>query len=146
MAKTEKETMETKASQPETVDAFIKQLKHPLKDVVVELRKIILNSDKNVGEEIYWNAPSFFYTGKMKPFNPKEYKRFIVVFNFFKNDCIRLIFLRGKSVDDGSGLMEGEFKDERTMAVFYSLEEVAEWKKDLQNKVKALVKEIPNLS
>src|ERR1700741_4401328 len=146
MAKTEKETMETKASQPETVDAFIKQLKHPLKDVVVELRKIILNSDKNVGEEIYWNAPSFFYTGKMKPFNPKEYKRFIVVFNFFKNDCILLIFLRGKSVDDGSGLMEGEFKDERTMAVFYSLEEVAEWKKDLQNKVKALVKEIPNLS
>jgi len=33
-----------------------------------------------------------FYAGEMKPFNPKEYKRYIVVFNLYRKDCIRLVF------------------------------------------------------
>ena len=82
----------TKLSQPEVVDEFMLKLKHPLKKVAEELRQIILSAGKTVGEEIFWNAPSFFYTGKMKPFNPKEYRRFIVGFNFFRKDCVRLIF------------------------------------------------------
>src|SRR3982751_4030459 len=100
-----KETLSTKTSQPEKVDAFMIKLRHPLKDIAESLRRIILAADKSVGEDIYWNAPSFFFTGKMKPFKPKEYKRFIVVFNFFKKDCIRLIFLRGARVNDKSGLL-----------------------------------------
>lgn len=131
---------DTKASEPEVVDAFLKKLKHPLKDVVEELRAIILSADKTIGEEIAWNAPSFFYTGKMAPFKPKEYKRFIVVFNFFKKDCIRLIFLRGALVK--SKLLEGDFKDERKMILFHDLKEVKANKKELQKVIKELVKKI----
>ncbi len=41
----------------------------------MHLRNIILSTDKEIGERIKWNNPSFYYTGEMKPFDPKEYKR-----------------------------------------------------------------------
>jgi hypothetical protein len=47
-------------------------LKHPLADVVEALRRIILSTDREIGEEVKWNAPTFFYAGEMKPFNPKD--------------------------------------------------------------------------
>ena len=65
------------------VDEYMQQLDHPLKHIMEALRKIILNTDKEVGEHIKWNAPSFIYTGEIKPFNPKEYKRYIIVSNLF---------------------------------------------------------------
>ena len=74
-----------KSSEPVMVDNFIAGLNHPLVEVIKALRAIILLADKEVGEEIKWNAPAFFYTGPLMPFNPKEYKRHIAVFNFFKN-------------------------------------------------------------
>jgi len=48
----------TKPSEPEKVDAYIKRLKHPLKDVIVSLRKLILEADPKIGEEIKWNTPT----------------------------------------------------------------------------------------
>ncbi len=54
----------TKPSEPEKVDAYMSRLKHPLAKVVEQLRKIILSTNKEVGEEIKWNAPTFFYAGK----------------------------------------------------------------------------------
>lgn len=56
----------------EAVDSFIKKLKHPMKDVAKLLRETILSADKRIGEEIAWNAPAFYFNGKMKPFDPKE--------------------------------------------------------------------------
>ncbi len=41
----------TKASEPEKVDAYMAKLKHPLADVVAALRKIILSTDREIGEE-----------------------------------------------------------------------------------------------
>jgi len=70
-------------------------LKHPLTDVVATLRRIILNGDREIGEEIKWNAPAFFYTGEIAFFDPKEYKRHIVIFNLHQKDCIRLLFPKG---------------------------------------------------
>ena len=85
----------TKRSEPDKVDAYMKNLKHPLAGVAKALREIILKTDPQIGEQIKWNAPAFFYTGELPPFNPKEYKRHIVVFNFCKQDCIRLVFPSG---------------------------------------------------
>ena len=130
----------TKASEPEVVDAYLKKLKHPRKDVAEALRKIILKTDKEIGEEIKWNAPSFFYTGKMKPFDPKEYKRNIVNFNFFKKDCLRIIFLRGALVKDASGLLEGDYADGRRLAIFSDLKDLKKKEKAVQSVVKQLVK------
>ncbi len=127
-------------SEPDAVDAFMKDLKHPLLDVAGRLRKLILSVDKRIGEGIYWNAPTFYYTGRMKPFAPTTYKRYIVGFNFFKKDCIRLIFLRGASVSDPTGLLEGDYKDGRRLALFQSLNEVKSNGKALKNIVMQLVR------
>ena len=121
-----------KLSEPEKVDEYIKALRHPLSGLVKTLRKIILDTDPEIGEEIKWNAPTFFYSGEMKPFNPKEYKRYIIVFNLFKKDCIRLIFPSGAKVDDRSGLLEGDYADGRRLAIFHDAKQLAARKKDLQ--------------
>ena len=132
----------TGISEPEVVDAYLKKLKYPLKDVVNYLREIILSTDKNIGEGIYWNAPTFYYTGKMKPFDPKKYKRYIVGFNFYKQDCIRLIFLRGTDANDTTGLLEGDYKDGRRIVHLKSMEDVKSKEKQLKKVIKQLVKRI----
>jgi hypothetical protein len=138
-----KETnLTTGVSEPEKVEAYLKELKHPLIDVVKYIRKIILSVDKNIGEGIYWNAPTFYYTGKMKLFNPKEYKRYVAGFVFNKPDIIRIVFLRGAAVDDKSGLLEGDYKDGRRLAVFSSLTDAKSKEEDLKKIIKLLVKGI----
>ena len=129
-----------KPSEPEKVDAYMKAVKHPLKKLIESLRQIILKTDSEVGEEIKWNAPTFFYSGEMKPSDPKEYKRYIIVFNLFRKDCIRLVFPSGAKLNDKSGLLEGEYADGRRLALFYSLQEVKSREKDLQKLIKTWLK------
>ena len=129
-----------KPSEPEKVDAYMKTVKHPLKKVIESLRQIILNADPEVGEEIKWNAPTFFYSGEMKPSDPKEYKRYIIVFNLFRKDCIRLVFPSGAKLNDKSGLLEGEYTDGRRLALFHNLQEVNSREKDLQKLIKTWLK------
>jgi len=114
------------------VDALMQKLDHPLKDVLQSLRQVILAADSQIGEHVKWNAPSFLYIGEMPPFNPKEYKRYIIVSNFFKKDCIRLVFPSGVKVNDTSGFLEGDYADGRRLAHFYSLEDVVAKKGTLQ--------------
>ena len=42
------------------VENFLSELDHPLKQEILALREIILNSDPSIGEDIKWNVPSFF--------------------------------------------------------------------------------------
>lgn len=132
MAKVKVSELASKASEPEKVDEYVAGLKHPLTQVVKNLRRIILSVDREIGEEIKWNAPTFFYAGPMKPSNPKEYRRYIVVFNLFKKDCIRLVFPSGAKVNDSSGLLEGDYADGRRLAMFYSVKEVRSKEKPLR--------------
>jgi hypothetical protein len=132
----EKQDTSIKPSEPDKVDAYIRKLRHPLVEVVKALRQIILNTDSEVGEEIKWNAPTFFYTGEMKPFSPKEYKRYIVVFNLYRKDCIRLVFPSGAKINDASGLLEGDYADGRRLALFYNMGDVASKEKALQRAIK----------
>ncbi|MEJ0101328.1 MAG: DUF1801 domain-containing protein [Bacteroidota bacterium] len=129
-----------KLSETAKVDEFMKKLKHPMKDVVEALRQIIVSADKQIGEEIFWNGPTFFYTGEMKSFDPKEYKRFIVGINLFKKDCVRLVFLTGAKLNDKSGLLEGDYADGRRLALFYSMDDVKLHKKNLQHIIKTWLK------
>jgi hypothetical protein len=127
-------------TEPATVDEFMRGLKHPLTGLIQHLRAFILSIDKTIGEGIFWNAPTFYYTGKMKPFNPKEYKRYIVGFNFYKQDTIRLIFLRGADAADPTGLLEGDYKDGRRIASFKSIDEVKTREGELKKIIKQLLK------
>jgi hypothetical protein len=137
-----KEVTNTKPSESDKVDAYMKRLKHPLSDVVAALRQIILKTDSTIGEEIKWNAPTFFYTGPMPPFNPKEYKRYLVVFNLFKQDQIRLVFWRGANVKDTSGFLEGDYADGRRLAMFSNMQDVRSRTKALQNALRLQLKQM----
>jgi len=118
----------------------MQKLTHPLADLAAALRTAILAADVSIGEEIKWNAPAFFYTGPMKPFNPKEYRRHLVVFNFYRKDSIRLVFWHGDRANDRSGFLEGEYPDGRRLAVLESLEQLHRRKKALIAALKAQLK------
>ena len=94
-----------KLTDTEQVTEHIEKLDAPIAEIVEVLRQTILDTDKEIGERIKWNNPSFYYTGEMQPFDPKEYKREIIVFNLFKNR-IMLVFPSGAKVNDTSGLLD----------------------------------------
>lgn len=83
-----------------------------------------MSTDPKIGEEVKWNAPTFFYTGEMRRFNPKEYKRYLVVFNLFQKDCLRLVFPGGARINRISGLLEGSYADGRRLAMFHTMDDV----------------------
>ncbi len=122
-------------SDKEQVTTHIKKLDPAVGKIVEILRKIILSTDKKIGECIKWNNSTFYYTGEMKPFNPKEFKREIIVFNLFKGR-IMLVFPSAGKVNDDSGFLEGKYKDGRRVAIFKDLKEVKAKKSTLQNVIK----------
>ena len=61
----------------------------------------------------------------MRDFDPKEYKRDIVVVNLHKKDVVLLVFPTGAKVTDTSGLLEGDYPDGRKVAKFTSVSEVS---------------------
>jgi hypothetical protein len=126
-------------SEPEKVDEYISKFNHPLVEVVKYVRQLILDTDKQIGEGIYWNAPTFYFTGKMKPFDAKQYKRYIAGFVFNKQDCIRMVLLQGSKLKDSAKILEGDFKDNRKLIVFKNIEDAKSKKKDVKNIIKQLV-------
>jgi len=121
-----------KISETGKVNEYLAKVQQPLHDMMQVVRGIILSAGEEIGEEIKWNAPAFFYTGEIKPFNPKEYKRHIVVFNVAKNNCLRLVFISGAKINDTTGLLKGDYADGRRIAQFNSLDEVKQKEKALK--------------
>lgn len=119
----------------EQVSAFIKKMEPQLAKTIQYLRGIILGTDPEIGERIKWNTPSFYYTGEMKAFDPKEYKREIIVFNLFKGR-IMLVFPSGAKIKDPTGLLEGDYKDGRRLIVFKDMEDARAKEKALQMIIK----------
>jgi hypothetical protein len=130
-----KKTGTVKLSDPEQVTEHIQKLDPAFGKIIEAIRQIILSADKEIGERIKWNNPSFYYTGEMKPFDPKEYKRDIVVFNLYKGR-IMLVFPSGAKVKDESGLLEGDFKDGRRITILKDMKDVRSKEKVLQKVIK----------
>jgi hypothetical protein len=128
-----------KLSDEEQVAAHIAKLDPEFGKIIEAIRKIILSTDKEIGERIKWNNPSFYYTGEMRPFDPKEYKREIVVFNLYKGR-IMLVFPSGAKVNDTTGLLEGDYKDGRRITVFNDMKDVKTKEKALQKVIKEWLK------
>ena len=124
-----------KLTDTEQVTAHIKKLDPSFGKIIETIRQIILKTDKEIGEHIKWNNPSFYYAGEMKPFDPKEYKREIIVMNFFK-ERIMLVFPSGAKINDKSGLLEGDYKDGRRTTLFKNLKDVKSKEKILQAAIK----------
>lgn len=111
-----------KLSNTELVSAYIDKLEEPIKKIVETLRQIILSTDPEIAEEIKWNAPSFYYSGEMKPFDPKEYLRHIIVMNLHKR--ILLVFPTGAKIDNAAGLLTGDYKDGRRLVEVKTIDDV----------------------
>lgn len=59
--------------EPAAVTTYIQKLDLAFARAIETLRQSIPGAGKEIGEQIKWNSPSFFYTGEMKAFNAKEY-------------------------------------------------------------------------
>ncbi len=128
-------------SDQEQVSAYIQKLAPPLGKIIQYLRRVILSTDPEVGERIKWNNPSFYYNGEMKPFDPKEYKREIIVFNLFKGR-IMLVFPTGAKIKDPSGLLEGDYKDGRRLIILKDMDDARSKEKALQMLIREWLKSV----
>ena len=124
-----------KRSDKETVTEHIKNLEPELAATVELIRKAILETDPEIGEQIKWNSPSFYFTGEMKPFDAKEYKRDIVVLNLHRGKIL-LVFPTGAKISDPSGLLEGDYTDGRRIVNFRDINDVKAKEKNLQQVIK----------
>ena len=138
-----KKTVSTKKvtkSDSELVTDHIQKLSPLYKEIIEALRVLILKTDKQIGEHIKWNSPAFYYTGEMKAFDAKEYKRDLVVANLSQKNHILLVFPTGASISDTSGLLEGDYKDGRRMMKIHDLQELKAKEKGLKTVIKEWIK------
>lgn len=113
-------------SRTDKVEEFLRELSHPLKAEVETLRSIIKGVNKDINDEIKWNAPSFNYKGE-----------YLVTFNLRETKRIHLVFHNPMISKVKSTLLEGDY-DHRRMVYFTD-------KKDIQAKKPALEKAIKDL-
>ena len=132
-------TASKKPTDSQQVTAHIKKLEPSLRKTIEAIRQIVLSTDKEISEHIKWNNPGFYFTGEMKPFDPKEYKREIIVMNLFKGR-IMLVFPSGAKVNDTSGFLTGDYKDGRRIAIFDDLDDVRSKEKSLQKVIRDWLK------
>lgn len=106
----------------EKVTEFIQNLDNPFKDEIELVRKIILNSNSKITEDIKWSAPSFSYKGN------------IATFNIRSKNFVNLTFHKGSLIDDGSGFLEGDSKEAR-VARFRDENEIIEKREALESAI-----------
>lgn len=63
------------------VDAWLKDYEHPLKDVILYVRGIILSADPRVEQCIKWKSPTFVFKGNIASFNPRTKKHVSLMFH-----------------------------------------------------------------
>ncbi len=129
-----------KISGSEAVSAYIAQLDETVGPIVEKLRQIVLSTDGEIAEEIKWNAPSFYYTGEMKPFNPKEYKQYIIVMNLHKR--ILLVFPSGAKINNDSNLLTGDYTDGRRLLSITGIDDVLQKEQALRDAVKDWISKV----
>jgi len=117
----------TKSKETGEVAAYMNKLKHPLKDEIEAVRKIIKGADKKIMERIKWNAPSYYTSADM------------VTFHVRSQQHVHLVFHHPAIVKIKSSLLQGDYKDRR-MVYFQNMKEVKANKKELERIIKELVK------
>ena len=124
----------------EAVSAYITQLDETVGPIVEKLRQIILSADTEISEEVKWNAPSFYYTGEMKPFDPKEYKRHIIVMNLHKR--ILLVFPSGARINNDNNLLSGDYTDGRRLLNINGMDDVLQKEQPLRAAIKDWINKV----
>lgn len=63
------------------VDAWFRELDHPLKAEMQRVREIVLGADDRITEAIKWKTPTFMYEGNIASFNPRAKAHVSVLFH-----------------------------------------------------------------
>lgn len=126
----------SKTSDTEQVIEYINRLDHKISEAVLRIREIILSTDPSISEHIKWNSPCFYYNGEIAPFDPKEYKRDIVVLNLHRGRLM-LVFPTGASIYDTAGFLEGSFTDGRRVINFKDKTDIEAKVDDLKRVIRA---------
>lgn len=121
------------ASHTDQVDVFLAQLEHPLKAEVEMIREIIKHVNKDITEQVKWNAPSFSYKGE-----------YLVTFNLRAKDRVHLVFHNPKIAKVKSPLLEGDYPDRR-MTYFSDENDIQAKRGALQKALRDLI-ELQNRS
>jgi hypothetical protein len=99
---------------PDSVEAFMDALKHPLKPVVEAVRKTVLAADKSITEGIKWNSPSFYRHGWFATVNVRPNHGVLVVLHHGAK--ARSDADLGATLQDPSNLLQWLGKDRATVA------------------------------
>jgi len=84
-------TMAKDIHDPAAVTAYLQNLEPAQGAVAEAIRQVFLKAHPSIGEQIKWNAPSFFYTGVMPAFDAKTYQRDLAVMHLRKGP-VMLVF------------------------------------------------------
>lgn len=87
------------------VAAYMQALEHPLKEVINEVRKVIMDATPHLQERIKWNAPSYYYQQDLLTIHVKAQQH------------VHLIFHHIAIVSIESPLLEGAYKDRRMLYI-----------------------------
>jgi len=125
-----------KLSNEEQVSEYISKLETPLAETVRYLTEIILETDTEIASHLKWNSVSFYYSGEMEEFDPKEYKRDLLVLNIHRKENLLIVFPTGYKIEDTSGFLEGNYTDGRRLAKIKDLADAKAKEDALQNVIK----------
>ncbi|HET9495094.1 MAG TPA: DUF1801 domain-containing protein [Chloroflexia bacterium] len=118
----------SKARSKETVDELLAKAGHPLVNEVQAVRGLIKGVDSGIEEEWKWNAPSFSYGGN-----------YLVTFNLWERERIRLVFHNAEVVNIDSSLLEGDYPTRR-MAYFADMADIEAKRPELMRVIRALLR------
>lgn len=114
-------------SRTDKVDAFLRELNHPLTAEIEAVRSIIKGVNKDIAEEVKWKAPSFNFKGE-----------YLVTFNLRDVKRIHLVFHNPQISKVKSKLLEGDYVDRR-MAYFADMQDIKTKKPLLEKALKDLI-------
>lgn len=103
------------AANDPAVEAFVRDLDHPLKPVVEALRRLVRGVDPSVGEAIKWKAPSFVTTDHFATFNLRASDRVLLILHTGAKS--KAAAKAGLAVADPAGVLEWLAPDRAVVTV-----------------------------
>lgn len=134
--------MPPKSKQIENADALLSQLKHEMLEEIHALRKIILDADPNIEEQVKWNSPAYFFTGNMENYDPKSYLKDLLVLHLRKPNQILMVFPNGALITPPLDVLEGDYEDGRRMISIEKGEDLNEKSQAIQQCIRTLIQKI----
>jgi hypothetical protein len=127
-----------KLTDTEQVSLHIQNQPESLQPSIEYLRQLILSVDDRIAEHIKWNSPAFYYSGNMADFDPKEYKRDLLVMNLRKGK-IMCVLPTGMYIKTNIEILEGNYTDGRRLINFSNLDDIKQKEEQFKSTIKELV-------